>query len=491
MEGVMSFQFFRSKPLAYFVMCLFLIFMMNTSLSLQAEASGPDAKTELRAGIDLFSKGEYVSAINKLSKIPDMTEDEVILSDVYFYMSLSYFNIWDYAASENYLKKSLTLDPNRTISAMYPEKFQTLFNKCKNELGIGYEQKTEPRVQTDIRDRGYPVASTSEPQEEKKSSKKMLFIVGGVALAAVAGIVVYMMTRPKTGSLQVDSTPGGAAVYLDGTSTGQTTSCTLADLDPGSHSIKLVLDGYLDYTQSVNVEKGKTATLSATLTPHTITVSNPNSNSVWIKGRNVTIDWQVSPGAAVLNRTGVMTRNSGGFISPAIQRNAFRSSFIKRDASGDSVERSIKNSGNPFALQGRSVSEKQDGVRSIGLDSRRNTLRLRGGKVERITSPLPVFPRPGINKGVNRGVLAVANLNLDLLRGGNLVQQIAANTSNDGTHTWTVPVGLTSATDYQVKVSCSTAANVSGTSANFRIADVGKIKATSVPTGAKCYSGRL
>ena len=68
------------------------------------------------------------------------------------------------------------------------------------------------------------------------------------------------------GSLKVDSTPSGAAVWLDGRNTKKTTPAVLEGVSSGSHKIKLVLEGYKDYTGTVKIESGRRAELSRTLT---------------------------------------------------------------------------------------------------------------------------------------------------------------------------------------------------------------------------------
>jgi hypothetical protein len=84
------------------------------------------------------------------------------------------------------------------------------------------------------------------------------WIVGGVLVAG--GVLAYFLLRdghdkkdtngtpagPITGSVQVNSTPQGARVYLDGADTGKVTNCLLSNLAPGSHAVKLTKEGYAD-----------------------------------------------------------------------------------------------------------------------------------------------------------------------------------------------------------------------------------------------------
>jgi outer membrane protein assembly factor BamB len=71
----------------------------------------------------------------------------------------------------------------------------------------------------------------------------------------------------NTGSISFSSTPNGAQIYLDGSSTGNTTPYTLAGITPGQHAVTLKLNGYQDYNQNVTVIAGLTAIVHATLLP--------------------------------------------------------------------------------------------------------------------------------------------------------------------------------------------------------------------------------
>jgi tetratricopeptide (TPR) repeat protein len=72
-------------------------------------------------------------------------------------------------------------------------------------------------------------------------------------------------TAPATGTVTVTSDPPGAAIVVDGESSGATAPTELT-LGPGEHSIALALSGYELATESVTVTAGGTHTVSATLT---------------------------------------------------------------------------------------------------------------------------------------------------------------------------------------------------------------------------------
>lgn len=72
------------------------------------------------------------------------------------------------------------------------------------------------------------------------------------------------------GAIDVVSYPAGANVYLDGTLQGQTPSAgvfTISNVRVGTHTLKVTLGGYQDYTTSVDVGRATTSHVSAPLQP--------------------------------------------------------------------------------------------------------------------------------------------------------------------------------------------------------------------------------
>ena len=76
---------------------------------------------------------------------------------------------------------------------------------------------------------------------------------------------VTLEEEPKVGSIKVNSTPTGAAIWLDGQDTGKTTNATLNDVSVGNHTLKLVKERYQDWEDTVTVDEDATTTVNATL----------------------------------------------------------------------------------------------------------------------------------------------------------------------------------------------------------------------------------
>ena len=68
----------------------------------------------------------------------------------------------------------------------------------------------------------------------------------------------------EVGSIEVESNPSGAKVYLDSDYVG-TTPFTIEDASLGSHKITISKTGYVDYTKWVTVKVDSTSRVSADL----------------------------------------------------------------------------------------------------------------------------------------------------------------------------------------------------------------------------------
>ncbi|MDH7510359.1 MAG: PEGA domain-containing protein [Methanolinea sp.] len=89
--------------------------------------------------------------------------------------------------------------------------------------------------------------------------------------------------QPTTGDIVVTSVPGGAAIYLDGSYRGTTSERNPFDITgvaPGSHTVSLLKNGYQDYSADVTVLVGKTTSVSAVLTPGSVT---PATGDVYVE----------------------------------------------------------------------------------------------------------------------------------------------------------------------------------------------------------------
>jgi hypothetical protein len=121
--------------------------------------------------------------------------------------------------------------------------------------------------------------AAAKPKKAKVS--KTVWIAA--ALAVVAGIAVYfILAGTAKGSIDVQSSPSGAAVFIDNADTGKVTPVLLAKIKAGDHSLTLKKAGLQDYTVDVRVEKNKTTGVSAELLALAMSEDfNDNSADHW------------------------------------------------------------------------------------------------------------------------------------------------------------------------------------------------------------------
>jgi hypothetical protein len=65
---------------------------------------------------------------------------------------------------------------------------------------------------------------------------------------------------------QVDTTPKGAEIFVDGTTTGQTTPARV-QMPAGLHTVTVRLDGYQQVKRTVQTSEGGTVNIQAALKP--------------------------------------------------------------------------------------------------------------------------------------------------------------------------------------------------------------------------------
>lgn len=91
---------------------------------------------------------------------------------------------------------------------------------------------------------------------------------------------------PRTGSLDIDSDPSYAEVYLDGSYRGRT-PLTISNLEVGEYQIRISKDGYYDWYSTAQVKQNMTTQIFAPLEPMTgslYVTSSPRYARVFLDG---------------------------------------------------------------------------------------------------------------------------------------------------------------------------------------------------------------
>ncbi|MGD8539102.1 MAG: PEGA domain-containing protein [Candidatus Aminicenantes bacterium] len=355
--------------------------------------------------------------------------------------------------------------------------------------GASFEESDAERLTTERGDA--PKVAVQQGEPKGGGGKKTLLIVGGLI---VLGGILYMVLKPSDtaedteGNILINSTPEGADIYLDGNNTGRTTNGTLTNIPVGPHTVKLLKDGYGDWEEAVTVEGGKTVTVDANLIAHTIAVTQPKSRTNWTHGEEVQIKWATRGGQSQsnsfglnraqlrLNRAFRSARLRGAFLPNLCSRSAKR---VSRGHKGESSERERGRPGLAAGMGSSAHGHDGDGASNHSGNPQINRL---SGMNALVKAPPRAKPSGDIT------IQTLSNIKIELLRNNTVEEVIAENTTNTGSHSWTVSPELPEASNYSVRVSCATDSSVSGESERFSISSqVGKIKVNSTPTGATIW----
>lgn len=86
------------------------------------------------------------------------------------------------------------------------------------------------------------------------------------ATAAQAPAATQPQAVAATGSVSIQTSPSGAAIFIDGVRQG-ISPAVIPGLSPGSHTLVLKRDGYFDLSVPVSVTGGQTKDYALVLTP--------------------------------------------------------------------------------------------------------------------------------------------------------------------------------------------------------------------------------
>jgi len=115
--------------------------------------------------------------------------------------------------------------------------------------------------------------------------------------SVTATTIVTVTEEPATtGSLQVNSTPTGASIFLDGIDTGKVTPDTLLEVEPGDHTLKLEKYHYKNYEILVSISAGETTEKNIFLTYATEQMKKIQPGNVDGKDTYVQSGWELNFG---------------------------------------------------------------------------------------------------------------------------------------------------------------------------------------------------
>jgi tetratricopeptide (TPR) repeat protein len=462
----------RSRFVSVLSIVLFLVFTVSTSFPGNAYEQESDAQKFYNEGIRAFENGEYNKATEWFMKTLNLTQDKQLQTDTYVYLSLVNFYMGDSYNAQNWIKKALDNDPGLQSPSRFPAEYIELFNTTKSEYAREAAGKQREAAEAKVEEADKPEPRTIAVKEGKKddgSKKKLIFIIGG---AVIAGGIALLLLKPwsdDTGSIQVSSTPQGAKIFLDGTDTMKVTNSTLDSVPAGSHIVRISLDDYEDYEETVTVTAGETAIVNAQLTKHTIEVTSPTANDTWQLGGDVTITWTTSGSSAA----SVASRMNGGIeqVRRLVRLNRMR--VVRRHSDIREIH-----SQNRVLRDGISSRDRQGKEASPSFSSQTDNERIIENTLPSLKNPrsessdklnLSRLHREFRSQAENQ-LLTVQYVKIELHQIGlGWRLTIADNTSNTGSYDWSVDTSLAPGSNYFVRISSVSDPSVSGDSEQFSI----------------------
>jgi hypothetical protein len=108
-----------------------------------------------------------------------------------------------------------------------------------------------------------------------------LIIIMGLLVASCSDTTTNPPPVTETGSIFINSSPVGALISVDGTSTGKVTPDSVTDLATGSHTVGLTLAGYRDTTITVDVQANLQTTPPSVILVSTLSTTTYGPVRIW------------------------------------------------------------------------------------------------------------------------------------------------------------------------------------------------------------------
>jgi hypothetical protein len=275
------------KPLACLLLLSFMVWMNATAFPVHAQEQTPDAQALklIEASETLYQQESFDEALNKLGEAVGLAQSKEIkalanLETAYVkFLQGKRLLIFRFLIEE-----ALKFNPAINVQdGNYKPGFLEAFQTVKSDMLKAEKPVVEkPALETTV----------SPKAQAKKRHFPWLGVILGLAVAG--GLLYYFVIMKPT--LQVDTTPSGAKVYLDGSDTAKVTPCELKP-SIGTHMIKVSLEGYADVEREFKVKAGKNS-LAIPLDIGTYTISTPAANAIVQREAPCTISWDSTAMAA-------------------------------------------------------------------------------------------------------------------------------------------------------------------------------------------------
>lgn len=432
------------------------------------ELTGRPTRVDISRGLEFYQNGQYEEAVREFTLLLDSSPSREDLLKIHAVLSLSYFALADSIKAASHIDKMFEIDANsRPFQEWYSTGYLQLFEITKSGFIARLDESMKAH-EAETKDKAHSVPQVKEKAASSKGAmkkgKSRIWLIGGLVLGGGAAALLLVNKKEVTpqatiavGSIQVNSSPAGAIIYLDNKDTGHRTNSIIANVAPGEHRVRLEMEGYHKYEESIEVKSGATSTVNASLVKHTIKITAPAGNAGWKIGDTVEIKWTSSESGAASH----VSMTSQVDLPTCTRR--YGGSFPRRSAPKirPTLSQASENYGRTYAGRSSSSSPAHDSL-AIGVQSpvetseryasegRRAPLSL-NRTLSNITAWLPL---PEI----------ISSVRISLWKSGTESYVIAEKANNSGTFNWRIDSTVPEGDGYRIRVSCVDAPTVYGES---------------------------
>ena len=158
---------------------------------------------------------------------------------------------------------------------------ELLWLKVKAKYGVGYVKASLVKVEIErtidrvpenpsrLKSQTSPLSGV-KPTVSRKHSRLPFYIAGGLAVAGATAFILFRkggILNPGTATLRVNSVPSQANFYIDGQKKC-TTPCTVENVSPGKHQLKVVKEFYGEWSKEMELKGYQEYNIEATLSPY-------------------------------------------------------------------------------------------------------------------------------------------------------------------------------------------------------------------------------
>jgi len=165
----------RMKPVLCAVIGVWLLLTVSSAFAGQKALSKEnDVEKLLGQAKAYLENSDYKLAIGCYLEASALTQNRLNLSQAYFGLALSYFNLRDTANAAKYIRKVIEVDPNKEISELfYPRGFVQLFDQIRKDIADKKQMTTEQiTVQNPVPDKTEAAPKPAKDQKKIEEARK-------------------------------------------------------------------------------------------------------------------------------------------------------------------------------------------------------------------------------------------------------------------------------------------------------------------------------